>query len=133
RKELRKRFEAGIPVEYGESRAMSQLDNEFIDKLYSLFEENLDNEQIDMDYIASELLLSRSALYQKIKALVGNTPYELLKNYRLTRAADMLQQGDGTNVNEVCYSTGFKNRAHFSRVFKERFGVSPSKYTQKRE
>ncbi|MFR9557679.1 MAG: two-component regulator propeller domain-containing protein [Rikenellaceae bacterium] len=133
REELRKRFEAGIPVEYGESRAMSQLDNEFIDKLYSLFEENLDNEQIDMDYIASELLLSRSALYQKIKALVGNTPYELLKNYRLTRAADMLQQGDGTNVNEVCYSTGFKNRAHFSRVFKERFGVSPSKYTQKRE
>ncbi|MFI3305569.1 MAG: two-component regulator propeller domain-containing protein [Rikenellaceae bacterium] len=132
REELRKRFEAGIPVEFGESRTMSQLDSEFIDKLYALFEENLDNEQIDMDYIASELLLSRSALYQKIKALVGNTPYELLKSYRLTRAADMLQQGDGTNVNEVCYSTGFKNRAHFSRIFKERYGVSPSKYTQKR-
>ncbi len=133
REELRKRFEAGIPVELGESRAMSQLDNDFIDRLYALFDTNLDNEQIDMDYIASELYISRAALYQKIKAVMGNTPYELLKNYRLTRAADLLQQGGGVNINDVCLMTGFKNRAHFSRVFKERYGVSPSKYVQKRE
>jgi transcriptional regulator GlxA family with amidase domain len=30
------------------------------------------------------------------------------------------------SVTDVCFSTGFENVAHFSKVFKERFGVAPS-------
>lgn len=127
REALRQRFELGVHISPKEKGSMSKLDKEFTDRLYKLFDENLGNEEIDMDYIASELYLSRAALYNKIKAVMGSTPYELLKNYRLARATSLLQQGE-QNISEICILTGFKNRTHFSKIFKERYGVSPSKF-----
>ncbi|MFR9507840.1 MAG: ATP-binding protein, partial [Rikenellaceae bacterium] len=125
---LRQRFESGIPTDSQYNNSINKLDKEFIDRLHKIFDDNLENEEIDMDYIAGELFLSRAALYNKIKAVMGSsTPYELLKNYRLTRAASLLEQGE-VSVTEVCALTGFKNRAHFSKIFKDRYGVSPSKY-----
>lgn len=127
REELRRRFEIGIPLEFGKSTTTIQVENDFIERLYALFDKNLDNENLDIDFIASEFLLSRSTLYQKIKSLTGQTTSELLRNYRLNKAAIMLEQGT-MNVNEVYMSVGFKYRTHFSRLFKERYTLSPSQY-----
>ena len=34
------------------------------------------------------------------------------------------------NITEIAFESGFENVSHFSRVFKERFGVSPMAYRQ---
>ncbi len=126
---LRERYQIGIPLVLNDSKGSAAKDNEFLEKLYQLFSKNLDNEDVDVYSFAVELGLNRSFFLQKVKALTNHSPYELLKNYRLTQAAKLLQE-QGMNVNEVCFMTGFKSRTHFSRLFKDRYGISPSKYAQ---
>lgn len=124
---LRERYQVGIPIVLNDSKGTATKDNEFLEKLYNLFSKNLDNDEVDVYSFAVELGLNRSFFLQKVKALTNCSPYELLKNYRLTEAAKLLL-AKSVNVNEVCYMTGFKSRTHFSRLFKEKYGVSPSKY-----
>ncbi|MFR9577117.1 MAG: AraC family transcriptional regulator, partial [Rikenellaceae bacterium] len=71
----------------------------------------------------------RSMFFKKVKAITNSSPFELLKEYRLKRAAELLQDGEH-NVNEVCMMTGFKDRSHFSRLFKEKYSMSPSKWRE---
>ncbi len=127
RQQLRERFQVGIPLVYGKDQNTSAKDNEFMLQLYELFNENLSNEDVDLDMIARELGQNRSMFFKKVKVITNTSPYELLKEYRLKKAAEMLQSGE-YNVSEVCMMTGFKGRSHFSRVFKERYNVAPSKY-----
>jgi len=73
------------------------------------------------------LYINRTHLNSKVKALTNKTPFELLKSYRLQKAAELLVK-ENVSVQEACDYTGFKSRSHFSRQFKEKYGVSPSNY-----
>lgn len=130
RSKLWERFESGVPLTINsKDNDVSAKDNEFICSLYEKFNEYLDNEEVDMELLAKEMGINRSLFFQKVKVLTDNSPYELLKSYRLQKAAEFLLK-DEYNVNEVCMMTGFKSRTHFSRLFKEKYGVSPSKYKE---
>ena len=69
--------------------------------------------------------MSRSQLYRKFSALSDTTVNQFIIALRLEKARQLLST-TGLNVSEVAYDTGFKNAAHFSRVFSERFGHPPS-------
>jgi AraC-like DNA-binding protein len=47
----------------------------------------------------------------------------------LELAKSYLEAGK-TNISEVAFSSGFENLSHFSRVFKQKYGVSPLKYKE---
>ena len=126
RKQLRERYKIGIPLTK-ENNKNNKNDNAFLEKLYSIIEENLDNQEFDLNNLARELYLNRTHFYQKVKVLTNQTPFELLKMYRLKKAADLLAQ-KGLSVNEAFTMTGFKSRTHFTKVFKEKYNVSPGKY-----
>ncbi|NJB83680.1 hybrid sensor histidine kinase/response regulator transcription factor [Wenyingzhuangia aestuarii] len=130
RKQLRERFKIGIPLT--KDNKNSRNDNAFLEKFYSVIDENLDNKDFDLKDLASDLCLSKSAFYQKVKTLTNQTPLELIINYRLKRASELLTQ-EKLSVTEVFFMTGFKSRTHFSTKFKEKYNVSPSKYAQKVE
>lgn len=125
RKQLRERFQIEIPLTLAGKD--NNNDNAFLEKLYSLMAENLDNQDLDLDNFAKDLFLNRTHFYQKVKTLTNYTPFELLKNYRLKKAAEFLIEGK-LSVNEVYMMTGFKSRTHFSRLFKEKFDATPGKY-----
>ena len=95
-------------------------------------EENLDNQDFDINTLAKELYLNRTHFYQKVKVLTNQTPFELIKIYRLKKAAQFLVQ-QKLSVNEVFLMTGFKSRTHFTKIFKEKYNVSPSKYASENE
>lgn len=126
RKQLRERYQIGIPLTK-ENNKNNRNDNAFLEKLYSLIEENLDNQEFDLNSLAKELYLNRTHFYQKVKVLTNQTPFELLKIYRLKKAAELLSQ-KGLAVNEVYIMTGFKSRTHFAKIFKERYNISPGRY-----
>ncbi|WP_422080909.1 hybrid sensor histidine kinase/response regulator transcription factor [Ulvibacterium sp.] len=128
RKQLRERFEIGLPITW-EKNNNNRNDNAFIERLYGLMAKNMDNQDLDLDSFARELYLNRTHFYQKVKALTNHTPYELLKQYRLKKAAELLASND-YSVNEVYTMTGFKSRTHFSKLFKQTYSVTPSKYTK---
>ncbi|WP_262511708.1 hybrid sensor histidine kinase/response regulator transcription factor [Echinicola strongylocentroti] len=129
RHQIRKRFEIDLPLTITKEESN---DHAFLDKLYFLIDQNLDNQDLDLDSFSRELYLNRTHFYQKVKAITGQTPYELLKNYRLKKAAQILYEGKHT-VNEVYMMTGFKSRTHFAKIFKEKYGSTPGKYAQKIE
>ncbi len=55
------------------------------------------------------------------------TPGKWLVQKRLELAKSLLE-ADKKNIGEVAFSSGFENLSHFSRVFKEKYGVAPTKY-----
>ncbi|MDO6760957.1 two-component regulator propeller domain-containing protein [Tamlana sp. 2_MG-2023] len=126
RKQLRERFQIGIPLTK-ENNLNNRNDNAFLEKLYSLIAENLDNSELDLNQFAKELYLNRTHFFQKVKALTNQSPFELLKAFRLKKAAEYLSVNK-LPVNEVFTMTGFKSRTHFSKSFKEQYNVTPGKY-----
>ena len=58
------------------------------------------------------------------------SPEKWLLNRRLEAAYDLLSQSH-IGVTDAAYKVGFKNRSHFTKAFKERFGQSPSEIKPK--
>jgi AraC-like DNA-binding protein len=52
---------------------------------------------------------------------------ELIRNIRLKRAAQILEQGS-LNISEVAYHVGFQDTGYFRKCFKNQFAVTPSSY-----
>ncbi len=97
----------------------------FLLRLRQTLEQHISNEQFGVAELASEMLLSRSQLHRKIKALTGCSPSELIRKMRLLYAFELLKKKQG-NISEIAYQCGFSSPAYFSTCFKEQFGHSPS-------
>ncbi|GAB3280475.1 hybrid sensor histidine kinase/response regulator transcription factor [Larkinella harenae] len=98
----------------------------FLTRLYALFEANLGDSKFGLEQMMSELGMSRTNLFRKVKALAGLTAHELLRNYRLRQAAHLLRSG--VPVSETAYRVGFESPAYFSKCFRELYQMSPSKF-----
>lgn len=98
----------------------SSIYNRFID----VVEEQLGNSSLQIDEIGQRLGLSRVQLYRRLKAETGMTPNELLRTYRLAKAARLLTTTDLT-VAEIAYRVGFSSPSYFSRCFREQFETLP--------
>ncbi len=129
KKRLRERFEIGLPMAK-DNNINNRNDDAFLEKLYELMADNLSNENLDMDAFARKLFMNRTHFYQKVKSLTNQTPFELLKMYRLRKAAELLAKDQKLSVSEVYVMAGFKSRTHFSKLFKEKYKVSPGKFVK---
>lgn len=70
---------------------------------------------------------SLSAFKRDFKKHYKTSPGKWVTNRRLKRAKAMLQTGN-KSISEVAFDCGFKNSSHFSRVFREKFSLTPSNY-----
>lgn len=100
-------------------------DSVFIKKLNLLFDEQLDNSKLNMDDIASQLNMSSSTFNRWHKKIVGKSPNQYIKEYRLNRAKEMIQLNYGS-VSEIAFKTGFSSLSYFSTVYTDFFGINPS-------
>ena len=75
--------------------------------------------------------IGSATLYRKLTPLLGMSPLDALREYRLAQAAQWLAETPIT-VSEVAYGVGFRSVPHFSVSFRERYGESPSAYRQTR-
>lgn len=105
-------------------------DKAFMDELYKIMGEELNNPELNINTLTDALLISRSKLYYKIKGLTGETPNEFFKKYKLNRAAELLRTGN-YSVAEVSDMTGFSNQSVFARNFRKQFNVTPTEYMKK--
>ena len=109
---------------------VSSLDEELLKKAFKIVEENISNEQFDIPFFCSELGVSRTMLFLKIKAWTNYTPNEFIHEIRLKRAAQLLEQNK-LNVSEVSYKVGFNNPKYFSKCFQKKYGETPTQYADK--
>ena len=102
-------------------------DEKLLANIMKAINDHLDDENLTMDLIASEVGLSRVHLHRKMKDLTGQTPHDFIRKVRLKKAAELLASGK-MNVSEVTYSCSFSSPTSFSALFKKFYGVAPSQY-----
>ena len=61
------------------------------------------------------------------KSETGDTPIRHLINIRLEKAKELLENGFDGSIQEVAAEVGYDDVYHFSKLFKKRFGMPPSK------
>jgi len=70
--------------------------------------------------------VNTNKLQAGFQVIYGKTVNEYIRDVRLTKSLNMLSGGN-KNVSEVVYELGLSSRSYFSKIFKEKYGVSPRK------
>ncbi len=106
-----------------EETSMDQL---FIEKVHEAIENNLANENFGVDELARAIGISRSQLHRKLKYIKCSSASQMIKEYRLKKAFELLQQKVATAA-EISYQVGFRSPSYFNTCFNEYFGYPPGK------
>ena len=109
------------------SNGTNDLEDKFFLKISACINKNLSDTEFNADTIAQDVGMSKASLYKKVKTISGLTPHGLIKQYRLKRAAYLLQNTD-MNVSEVIDEIGFNSRSYFYKSFNEMFHCHPKDY-----
>lgn len=83
-----------------------------------------------LENIAMETGLTQAKLQEGFKLLYNRTVREYIRHARLEVARDYMITTE-MNISEIVYSIGFSSRSYFSKIFKEKFGISPSAFLKK--
>jgi DNA-binding response OmpR family regulator len=110
-----------------EKISATSLDQKFLEKVQELLEARHADADFDVSHMQRELAMSKTQLNRKLKALTDESPRDILRNYRLKRAAQLLAQQSDT-VTQIAYQVGFNNLSYFAKCFRKQYGVAPSSY-----
>lgn len=98
-------------------------DRKRTEQVRDLLVSNMENPP-GLSQLAREAGMSHPKLNRCFRQVYGLTVFEYLRNERLNRAKEMLD--NGLNVTETAYAVGYESLSHFSQAFKKQFGASPS-------
>ena len=108
------------------------MDEEFLKRLLEVFETHVSESDFSTEDFAHEVGMSRSNLHRKLQALTNQPTHEFLRTLRLKRAAQLLKKSSGS-VTDVAYAVGFNNLSHFTKIFRQHFGQTPSEFANKNQ
>lgn len=98
----------------------------YIKEAFSYIEQNFQND-ISVEDIAASCGLNRSYFGKIFHENMGKTPQEFLISYRMTKATELLKL-TGLSVADIGNAVGYPNQLHFSRAFKNVYGISPRQW-----
>ena len=82
---------------------------------------------LTLDSLAAESGYSRAHFLRMFRAATHQTPHQYLLNLRLENAVQMMRERS-TSLIDVAVACGFSSHAHFTNVFRSKFGMLPSQY-----
>lgn len=126
REKMRRKFSQFV-IQLPKAAEMGGMEDPFLKKIIQIVEIHLDHPDFDVQALSTEVGMSVSVLYKKLKALTDMSVNDFVKSIRLKKAAQFLQQNNMT-VYEVAYAVGYTDRKYFSKEFKKQFGKVPSEY-----
>lgn len=89
-----------------------------IDKNYS--------QEIDLDYLAQKVYLSKYHFIRLFKKAYGTSPKKYLSKKRIEVAKKLLKTD--LSITRICHSVGYESIYSFSNLFKKETGISPSEF-----
>ena len=113
-----------ISAELCQVKATQTQDEKFINNLQEFINKHLSDPELSIEMLSGELGLSRAQLFRKVKAKLGVSPVDLIRQIRMQKAQQMFRRTD-LSVSEVAYSVGFSSSSYFSKCYKDYFGVAP--------
>lgn len=108
---------------------LRQKDLENIKNVVRLIDQNI-SELDNISMLAEKEQISEMKLQEGFQILFNSTVHEYIQTRRLETAMQLLVKTDKT-ISEIVYAIGLSSRSHFSKIFKDRYGVSPRSIRQK--
>ncbi len=81
--------------------------------------------------LAKRVGLNEHRLKEGFRSIYGTTLFNYLLDYKMNKSRRLLDSGN-YNVKELAYDLGYSNPSHFISAFKNKFGITPKKYLQKK-
>ncbi len=100
------------------------MDQAFLHKLTEVINTNLQDENFGVTELSRVMGMSRSGIHRKVKAITKKTLNQLIREYRLHKAMEMLRNQEATAA-EIAYRVGFGSPAYFTKCFHDHFGYPP--------
>jgi DNA-binding response OmpR family regulator len=107
--------------------AHSLKDKKFLEEIIQLIESHLSNPEMNIDYICTEIGMSRTKLYTKIKDVTGQSIGDFIRTIRLKKALQLMTQ-ESMPIAEVMYNVGIQTQSYFTKAFKNEFGKTPTQF-----
>lgn len=109
---------------------VNSLDEEWMENALAVVKKHLSDDKFSTDIFAREMLMSRTSLYTKMKALTGESVKEFIRRIRLNTAAEMILRNEHS-IAEISFLVGFATPSYFTTSFKKYFGCQPTEYIKK--
>jgi len=116
--------QSGNPLE-----AVDELKHPFMTKIYDILDQNLSESQLSITELADKMAVSKRTLNRKLNTLTYMSANELIRKYRLEKAAFFLSTG--STVSEAAYMSGFESVSYFGACFKEKYHCTPTEFLKK--
>jgi len=104
-------------------------DETLMEKILRFINKNLDNTDLNVEMLSSEVGISRVHIHRKLKELTNMSARDFIRNIRLKQAGELLKEKK-LSISEVAYAVGFSTLSHFSSSFREFYGMSPKEYVE---
>jgi len=105
----------------------------FVQLASSHLRANIDNPDIDVATLATDLAVSEQTLRRRIKEGADLTPAAFIRAQRLEHARTLLENQMYKTVAEVGYAVGLTNPSHFARLYRDAYGESPGRILRSSE
>lgn len=89
-------------------------------------------EDYNVEDLANQIGLPQAKLQEGFKLLFSRTVIEYIRHVRLEEARDLINNTD-YNISQIVYSIGFSSRSYFSKIFKRKYGISPSEFLKNKQ
>jgi len=109
---------------------LSEKDTDQVVIISKFIEDNL-SDLPTIEEIANKNFLSESKLQKLFNVYYSCSVHDFTRNKRLDRARILLEDANYT-IAEIADELGIRSNSYFSKIFKERYGVTPSKYKNSR-
>ncbi len=103
-------------------------DEVFLEKLETIIAKMYTDTELGSQQLANEMAISERQLQRKIKVLLGITPNNYIKEFRLVKAQNLLKSG--AQIGRIAMDVGFSSQTYFGRCFKESYQCTPKQYQQ---
>lgn len=129
RERKRQSFNEVTPIATPQEATISQRDEAFLIKLNELIRNNLETEDISIDFLTDHMAMSRASLYNKVKILTGLGVNDYINRIRIEKAVELLTYTDKP-INDIASEVGFTYPRYFSTLFKKIKGVTPTQFKE---
>lgn len=108
----------------------SSIDMEYVSKIKEYISSNIDN-QISLNSVADHFKMNTSYLSTFFKEASGMNFSDFVVNKKLEKAAELLLSPNALDINKIADIIGYSNTTYFTKLFKEKYGMTPLQYRKK--
>ncbi|WP_185964557.1 response regulator [Aliikangiella marina] len=130
RAKLQQKLASQWQADSSKIEATTEIEDQFVTKLNEIFETHYQDCEFSLQSMSKILAMSDRQVQRKVKSVLGLSPLEALKQFRLKQAKPMLDRGD--QIGFVAQTCGFTSQSYFGRCFKETYKITPKAYQQSR-